>query len=185
MRHKNSNDPFHGMGNEDGGGGEGPSSSRVLRQPSAKAVPSSANTSWRSERLSFIGRQEQLEELRGHLEDGARLMTIFGAPGLGKTRLLRRLGVSLLDEGTDVWFCDLTSTTALGDVLHATAQALSVSLAGSSTADEASAQLGENIAARGRVFILLDNFEQVVIHAEATLGLWLRMAPEARFGRYR
>jgi tetratricopeptide (TPR) repeat protein len=42
-------------------------------------------------------------------------------------------------------------------------------------------QLGAAIAGRGSCLVILDNFEQVARHAEATLGAWLNLAPEARF----
>ncbi len=42
-------------------------------------------------------------------------------------------------------------------------------------------QLGHAIAGRGPCLVVLDNFEQVVGHAEETLGCWLDRAPEARF----
>ena len=42
-------------------------------------------------------------------------------------------------------------------------------------------QLGHAIAGRGRCLVVLDNFEQVAGHAEATLGHWLDRAAEACF----
>jgi predicted ATPase len=42
-------------------------------------------------------------------------------------------------------------------------------------------QLGHAIAGRGRCLIILDNFEQVVEHARASLGRWLDRAAEASF----
>jgi hypothetical protein len=48
-------------------------------------------------------------------------------------------------------------------------------------AGDAAAQLAEAIAGRGRCLIVLDNFEQVAMHAAATVGRWLDGAPEAAF----
>jgi predicted ATPase len=42
-------------------------------------------------------------------------------------------------------------------------------------------QLAQAIAGRGRCLIVLDNFEQVARHAEATLGQWIDRAPQAQF----
>ncbi len=42
-------------------------------------------------------------------------------------------------------------------------------------------QLGHAIAGRGRCLIILDNFEQIVEYASATLGRWLDRAPTAAF----
>ena len=56
---------------------------------------------------SFVGRERELEELRGLLA-GARVLTLTGAGGVGKTRLALRLGAELLDgSGDGVWFVDL------------------------------------------------------------------------------
>ena len=41
--------------------------------------------------------------------------------------------------------------------------------------------LAEQISARGRLLIVLDNFEQVVAHAVSTVGRWLSAAPSAQF----
>ncbi|MFT3772591.1 MAG: hypothetical protein QM820_44945 [Minicystis sp.] len=42
-------------------------------------------------------------------------------------------------------------------------------------------QIGAALAARGPLLLVLDNFESVITHASATVGQWLRQAPEARF----
>src|SRR6185295_17862639 len=41
--------------------------------------------------------------------------------------------------------------------------------------------LGHAIAGRGRCLVILDNFEQVVAHAPATVGRWLDRAASAAF----
>ena len=41
---------------------------------------------------TFVGREGELEELAGRLQDGARLVTVLGPGGTGKTRLVRRYG---------------------------------------------------------------------------------------------
>lgn len=138
---------------------------------------------WAVEGSSFVGRAAALRDIDAHFEDGARLVTIFGTAGLGKTRLLRRFGASRRDrgKGTGVFFCDLKAATSLVGILDVVAGALSVPLTTSATAEDASSQLGHAIGARGRVLLLLDNFEQIAAHAEATLGTWLRRAPGAMF----
>ncbi|EYF08695.1 ATP-binding protein [Chondromyces apiculatus] len=162
--------------------------SKAFDGPDAMAAPSSRETwrgppsataSWRVERSSFVGRADSIQQLQEYLEDGARLLTILGAPGLGKTRLLRRLGGMLADEGASVCFCDLTAATTLSGLLGVVARELGVPLTSGATDDDESIQLGRALAARGPSVLLLDNFEQVVAHAEATVGRWLPMAPLA------
>ena len=61
---------------------------------------------------SFVGREQELEELRG-LFDTSRLVTLVGSGGAGKTRLGLELATELLDgSGDGVWFVDLAP---LGD----------------------------------------------------------------------
>jgi predicted ATPase len=42
-------------------------------------------------------------------------------------------------------------------------------------------QVGDALAGRDDCLVILDNFEQVLVHAEATLGRWLDRAANARF----
>ena len=60
---------------------------------------------------------------------------------------------------------------------HAVARGLGLQLGRT----EPAAQIADAIAGRGRCLLVLDNFEQVARHAEATLGRWLDGAPQARF----
>lgn len=122
----------------------------------------------------FVGRELELARLRTAL-DKAQVVTLWGAPGLGKTRLAHRLGEV---EGGSV-FVDLTEAHDLLGLCEATARALGVQLTGrgAGVADE----LGRSLSARGRVLVVLDNFEQVTAHAKATVGRWLSLAPSARF----
>ncbi len=131
-----------------------------------------------AERDSFVGRAPALHELAQRFEAGARLVSLLGIGGAGKTRLAQRFGWTWLgDFPGGVWFCDLSQATSLDGVVHATAQGLELPLG---PADPVQ-QIGQAIAGRGGCLVILDNFEQVARHAEATLGRWLDRAPEARF----
>jgi DNA-binding winged helix-turn-helix (wHTH) protein len=59
-----------------------------------EAAPAAASTTTPhglpQQRTRFIGRERELNELRGMLAGGARLVTVTGAGGSGKTRLARR-----------------------------------------------------------------------------------------------
>jgi predicted ATPase/class 3 adenylate cyclase/Tfp pilus assembly protein PilF len=131
-----------------------------------------------AERDAFVGRRESLAELARRLDAGARLVSVLGLGGTGKTRLVTRFGWSSLgDFPGGVWFCDLSEARSLDGVLHAVAQGLDVPLG----KDDPVIQLGHSIAGRGKCLVILDNFEQVARHAEETLGRWLNRASGARF----
>ncbi|MCI0830783.1 MAG: tetratricopeptide repeat protein, partial [Chloroflexi bacterium] len=56
---------------------------------------------------SFIGREEEIDEVKDLLS-AARLVTLLGAGGSGKTRMSQEIGVSLVDDFSDgVWFVGL------------------------------------------------------------------------------
>jgi predicted ATPase/class 3 adenylate cyclase/Tfp pilus assembly protein PilF len=130
------------------------------------------------ERDRFVGRDQALLELSRRLSGGARLVSVLGLGGTGKTRLVTRFGWHWLgDFPGGVWFCDLSRARSLDGIAHAVAQGLEVPL---SNGDPVT-QLGHAIAGRGPCLVILDNFEQVASHAEVTLGHWLNRAAEARF----
>ena len=131
-----------------------------------------------AERDVFVGRREPLAELARRLDAGARLVSVLGLGGTGKTRLVTRFGWSVV--GTfpgGAWFCDLSQARNLDGIVHAVAQGLDVPLG----KDDPVTQLGHAIAGRGQCLVILDNFEQVATFAEETLGRWLNRASAARF----
>jgi predicted ATPase len=129
---------------------------------------------------SFIGREGALAEIARAFGDGARLVTIFGAPGTGKTRLARRCAATHVATVGSAWFCDLTAARSRADIVTAVGSALDVPLTLGATEEDAIAQLGHALAARGSVLVVLDNFEQVVAHVASTVGVWLEQAQNAR-----
>lgn len=130
------------------------------------------------ERDSFIGRSAQLRELSQRMDAGVRLLTVLGSGGIGKTRLVRRYGLAWLgDWPGGVYFCDLSEARSLDGIHFAVAFALGVPLG----KDDPTIQLGHSIAGRGRCLVILDNFEHVLAHAGATVGVWLDRAADATF----
>lgn len=82
---------------------------------------------------SFIGREQQIADLKRLLSlqnttaEGARLVTLTGAGGSGKTRLAIRVGDEVLAAFRDgVWFIDLAPLTESTLIPQAIAAALSV-----------------------------------------------------------
>jgi len=131
-----------------------------------------------AERDAFVGRGADLQAIARHFDTSARVVTLLGQGGTGKTRLAVRYGHAWLgDWPGGVWFCDLSEASTLDGIHYAVGSALGVRLGAGDTA----AQLAEAIAGRGRCLVVLDNFEQVAQHAAATVGRWLDGAPEATF----
>lgn len=131
-----------------------------------------------AERDNFVGRVDALAALALLFNGQRRLVTTLGIGGIGKTRLAIRYALSWLgDYSGGAWFCDLSPASTLDGIVLAVAQGLDVPLG---KADPVQ-QLGAAIAGRGSCLVILDNFEQVARHAEATVGQWLERAPQARF----
>ncbi len=127
---------------------------------------------------AFVGRVDALAELARQIRSGARLMSVLGIGGTGKTRLVMRYGRSWLGEFPGgVWFCDLASARSVDGIASAVAQGLDVPLG----REDPVVQLGHAIAGRGPCLVILDNFEQVARYATQTLGHWLARAEQARF----
>jgi predicted ATPase/class 3 adenylate cyclase/Tfp pilus assembly protein PilF len=131
-----------------------------------------------AERDTFVGRSDALADLDRRFAAGARLVSVFGPGGAGKTRLVTRFGWSALAGfAGGVWFCDLAQAQGIDGIVQAVAQGLQVPLG----KDDPVVQVANAIAGRGRCIVILDNFEQVARHAEQTLGHWLSRARDARF----
>ena len=130
------------------------------------------------ERDAFVGRAADLAAIDARLAAGSRLVTVLGLAGMGKTRLARRYGSGALgDFPGGVFFCDLSEARTLDGVFFVVAGALDVPLGKS----DPQVRLGHAIAARGRCLLILDNFEQVVALAPASVGHWLDRAADAAF----
>lgn len=136
---------------------------------------------------AFVGREADLAAVHDLFSTkGERFVTLMGPGGTGKTRLSMRYAAVHLDEftrdgGGGAWFCDLTEARDVAGVCAAVGHALDVPLVAGKIAADMVDQLGHAIAGRGRVLLLLDNFEQVVSQAPATVGRWMSLAPHARF----
>lgn len=128
---------------------------------------------------SFVGRAAELRAL-ADLSGRSRLVSVLGPPGSGKTRLAiqHALGPARERATGGVWFCDLAEAAAADEIERCVARALDVPL--TSGADGART-LGDALAARGPVLVVLDQFEEICEHAAATVGEWIRRAQEARF----
>src|SRR5262249_25973537 len=73
--------------------------------------PRAARHNLPAELNSFVGRAEEIEQLLQRLSS-ARLVTLVGSAGVGKTRLAVQVARRALDRYSDgVWLVELASTT--------------------------------------------------------------------------
>jgi non-specific serine/threonine protein kinase len=122
--------------------------------PSSAAHP----TNLPSAPTSFVGRLAELAELR-QLLSTARLLTLIGPGGCGKTRLAAQIAADLTTQFADgVWWCDLVSVADPAYVPQAVAVALRLSdLAGRQPLDMLTEALRER-----RLLLVLDNCEHLL-----------------------
>ena len=143
------------------------SSSRVQAVP--VTLPATATT--------LIDREEELAAARATLlRDGIRLLTLTGAPGVGKTRLAVAAAAEVAGAfAGGVVFVDLAPITEPGQVSRVIAQRLGVRLR--------SAQPALDLLARAlreqHLLLVLDGFEHVV-DAAADVAVLIAAAPQLK-----
>jgi predicted ATPase/class 3 adenylate cyclase len=121
---------------------------------------------------SFVGREEEIAEAR-RLLGRARLLTLTGAGGTGKSRLALQIAAELQPEYRDgAFFADLSSVTDPALVPAVLARALRVPEAPGRPILEA---LADHLRDR-RLLLVADNFEQVT-EAGAVVEELLAAAP--------
>lgn len=125
----------------------------------------------------LLGRERELADIRRLLQgEAARLVTLIGPGGVGKTHLAQQAGAELLDDYPGgVWFVPLAEVRDPGQLLPALAAALGVREGGGLDLPGA---LRQWLAGR-RALLVLDNLEQVVAAAPAIADL-LAAAPQVQ-----
>lgn len=120
------------------------------RERSPQNLPLSLN--------SFVGRERELAEV-AELVRKSRLVTLTGAPGIGKTRLAVQLAIGEQERyGEGAWLVDLAPVTEPTLVPHAVAAALGVR-------EQRGRGLTEALATHLRelqILVVLDNCEHVI-----------------------
>lgn len=143
------------------------------RRPRAQPASSFERSNLPLSLTKFFGRARELETLEETL-GSARLVTIWGAPGVGKTRLAIELAASVHDHFPDsVRFVDLARVVDSSRVTSAFAAALNIS-------EEQGRDLSETIARAlygSRALIVVDNCEHVIVEAARLIEDILSAAP--------
>ena len=116
----------------------------------------------------LVGRTREIAEVTAHLQDDARLLTLTGPGGMGKTRLAIEAASELVCQNRNgVFWVPLASLTDPVLVMSEVAQTLG-----------AKGSVAEHVGS-SEMLLLLDNFEQVV-DAAPELGGLLRACANLR-----
>ncbi|MDI1481333.1 tetratricopeptide repeat protein [Polyangium sp. y55x31] len=133
---------------------------------------------------SFVGRAFSLATILARFDEGARLVTIVAPGGMGKTRVATRFatlhGAAYAAHGGGVWFCDLTDAGDVAAMCRAVASVLGVALERTTEESAVVAALGQAIARKNRVLLVLDNVEHIATAAAGVVAAWMKVAPHAR-----
>lgn len=124
---------------------------------------------------AFIGRKQELAEARKLLTD-ARLLTLTGPGGIGKTRLALRLAEEQADQFSDgVHFVSLAAIDRAGDLTQLVADAIEFPLSTDAAPDE---QLHRYLRNK-QLLLVMDNFEHLLDGAPLVSAI-LRAAPDVK-----
>ncbi|MFI6561296.1 BTAD domain-containing putative transcriptional regulator [Streptomyces sp. NPDC050534] len=173
------------------GGPKAPAGRREQPAAVAPAPPETARPgNLRARLTSFVGREADIDAIRGDLA-AARLVTLLGPGGAGKTRLSQEAAETVRDAARDgTWLAELAPVddpeavpeavlTAVGareTVLYG-AGAEAMRAAGSDRHDDPLERLAEHCGRR-RMLIVLDNCEHVVDAAARLVEHLLERCPE-------
>jgi len=122
---------------------------------------------------SFIGRERELGEVKSLL-GAARLLTLLGMGGLGKTRLSLQVAAEVIHQYPDgVWFLDLAPIRDAALVIGEVAQVLGVR-------EEPDRPLLQTVCAHlksRRVLLIMDNCEHLIKVSAQLAAAILKAAP--------
>ncbi len=125
------------------------------------------------ELTSFVGRGE-LSAVLSHL-DQARIVTLTGPGGTGKTRLSLQVAAELTGRFPDgVWFVPLAAIREPDLITSAVATTLGLQPSG----EDPDGRLAEYLRSK-QLLLVLDNFEQIM-EAAPKVSRWLQDAPGLR-----
>jgi predicted ATPase/class 3 adenylate cyclase len=122
---------------------------------------------------SFIGRDRDVAELAELLET-ARLVTLTGPGGCGKTRLaIEAASASIPVRPDGIWFVDLAPVSDRELVLSVAANAMGVQESRTASADSALI----DFLSSGRPLVILDNCEHLIPTCAELTENWLSACP--------
>lgn len=146
--------------------------------PPASSVASAPRVSLPAERDVFVRRERELASLDQVWASSARLVTIVGPAGAGKTRVaLHHTWKTRHSWPGGCFWCDLAEASSADDIARTVAAGIGVELGRT----DPITQLGHAIAGRGRCLLVLDNVDRRAEDVVAALSVWIDRADDARF----
>ena len=129
----------------------------------------------------FVGREKDVTAVLSSFEYGAKLLTLQGPGGVGKTQLAIHSAYQMMTSFTGgIWFIDLSEAKTLMDIVLRTADKLSIPLV-EKEEEMAITAISDAIGLQEHNLYIFDNFEQVAQHAKKTLGVWMQSSLSNRF----
>lgn len=128
---------------------------------------------------SVLGRDDEVARLTGRLTGGARLLTLTGPGGAGKTTLALAVARALATPTDGTWLVPLAPLPAGADVADTIARTLGLQPVGLAQASVDTATLAAALADRELVLVL-DNAEHVVESVASLAAELLARAPDVR-----
>jgi DNA-binding response OmpR family regulator/tetratricopeptide (TPR) repeat protein len=132
-------------------------------------APPPANRRFAWER-PMVGRAAELVGVQRLLVEGARLVTVTGPPGVGKSRIAVTAADRLFGPSA------VPVDVRRGDLVPSVGAAFEVP--GGGDADPSAARIGSALAHRGRVALVLDDADELGPADFARVRRWLEAAPE-------
>jgi len=132
-----------------------------------------------SQLTSFVGREDEIERIKELLSE-ARLVTLVGPGGTGKTRLSLQVAADLGEAFPQgVWFVELTAVETPDEMVPAIAEALRFTI-DVQVSDLSPKEQVIDFLARRSCLLVLDNFEHLIEGAGLLTEL-IQHAPDVRF----
>jgi predicted ATPase/DNA-binding SARP family transcriptional activator len=134
----------------------------MLRGTHIEPVPAAPRGNLRAALTSFVGRTGELDRV-GLALATARLVTLVGPGGAGKTRLATEVGAGrVLGTGDEVWLVELAGVTEPAEVPAAVLSTLDLGINAGLAADRSpTGRLLEELRGR-RALLVLDNCEHLL-----------------------
>jgi predicted ATPase/class 3 adenylate cyclase/pSer/pThr/pTyr-binding forkhead associated (FHA) protein len=125
------------------------------------------------EATSFIGREEELDEI-GRLLRERRRLTLVGSGGVGKTRTALRVGTACLDAYRDgVWLVELAPLADPGLAAEALCRAVSAPVSG----NRPPVEVAVSFLRQKQLLLILDNCEHLLGAAAELAAALLAQCP--------